>query len=282
MDLLLSVSLRALIPAAAGAAVLTIGRIRSAAARHAVWTVVTAGMLMSLVLTPLLPRIEARVLPAATATAVPATSSADAVVAEPVTTSAAGISWEQVAAIVYVVGAAMFLLRLAAGYGFTLRLVRGSRHVEGEIYESNRIAAPMTMGWRSPRILLPLGWREWDAARMQAVLAHERAHVRRGDWAVGGMAAVNRCVFWFHPLAWRLERKLAALAEEACDDAALLETGGRTQYAAILLEMAAAVKANRGRLVWEAMAMARVADVSMRIDRILDETRPISAGLSRR
>jgi TonB family protein len=286
MELLLSVSLRVLIPAAVGAAVLTIGRVRSAAACHAVWTVVTAGMLVSLVLTPLLPRIEARVLPAATATAVTVTSSAsisaDAVVAEPGTVATAAISWERGAAIAYGVGAAMFLLRLAASYGFTLRLAHSSRHVEGDIYESDRIAAPVTMGWLSPRILLPRSAREWDAARMQAVLAHERAHIYRGDWAIAGLAAVNRCVFWFHPLAWWLERKLAALAEEACDDAALLETGGRAQYATILLEMAAAVKASRGRLIWEAMAMARVADVSMRIDRILDETRPISAGVGRR
>src|SRR5262249_40300323 len=60
------------------------------------------------------------------------------------------------------------------------------------------------------------------------------------------------------------------------------ETGGGGQYGANWVEMAGALKANRGRLVWEAKGMGRVADVSMRIDRILDETRPISAGVSRR
>jgi TonB family protein len=45
--------------------------------------------------------------------------------------------------------------------------------------------------------------------------------------------------------------------------------------------MAAAVKAGQGRLVWEAMAMANVAEVRQRIERILDETRQIPKGLTR-
>ena len=64
MDLLLSVSLRALVPATVAAAVLWIARVRGAAARHAVWTVVTAGMLLSGLLGPLLPIIPLRILPA--------------------------------------------------------------------------------------------------------------------------------------------------------------------------------------------------------------------------
>ncbi len=113
------------------------------------------------------------------------------------------------------------------------------------------------------------------------MLVHEQQHVRRGDWAVALLARVNRCLFWFHPGAWWLERELAALAEQACDDAALLELGGRDCYARALLDMAAAVKRGGGRLVWEAMAMAKASEVRMRIERILDETRQISGGLSR-
>jgi beta-lactamase regulating signal transducer with metallopeptidase domain len=49
------------------------------------------------------------------------------------------------------------------------------------------------------------------------------------------MAGVNRALFWFHPLAWWTERRLAALAEQACDDAALAELGSRENYARALL-----------------------------------------------
>ena len=106
-------------------------------------------------------------------------------------------------------------------------------------------------------------------------------HIRRGDWAIAALAAVNRSVFWFNPLAWWVERKLAALAEQACDDAALLETGARETYAEALLDMAAAVRSGKGRMVWEAMAMARTAEVRNRIERILDESRQIPRGLTR-
>ena len=69
-------------------------------------------------------------------------------------------------------------------------------------------------------------------------------------------------------------------AEQACDDAAVLATGAREPYAEALLDMAAAVRTGRGRMVWEAMAMARTAEVRKRIERILDETRQIPRGLT--
>jgi beta-lactamase regulating signal transducer with metallopeptidase domain len=46
-------------------------------------------------------------------------------------------------------------------------------------------------------------------------------HVRRADWAIAMLEGLNRRLFWFHPLAWWVERQLASLAEQACDDAAL-------------------------------------------------------------
>ena len=54
--------------------------------------------------------------------------------------------------------------------------------------ESASISVPITVGQISPAILLPTGWREWDPAKLRAVLAHEEAHVRRADWAIGAMA----------------------------------------------------------------------------------------------
>ena len=132
---------------------------------------------------------------------------------------------------------------------------------------------PLTIG---RKILLPAGWESWDEPKLQAVLAHERTHVRRGDWAIALLAGVTRCIYWFHPLAWWLERRLATLAEQACDDSALLLVDSQP-YAQALLDMAAAVKTAQGRLVWEAMAMAKAAEVRKRIERILDETRQIPA-----
>src|SRR5512140_2695582 len=52
---------------------------------------------------------------------------------------------------------------------------------------------------------------------------------RRRDPLVEWLALLNRAVFWFHPLAWWLERKLSALAEDACDAAVL--RGGHDAHA---------------------------------------------------
>jgi beta-lactamase regulating signal transducer with metallopeptidase domain len=269
-------------------------RVKTAAARHAALTVVTGGMLLLAALPATLPAIPLRVLRAERVAAISASPDfrVDAMAplppltVQPVAKQAQRpawlphLGWPVAASAVYVAVALILLLRLAYGYLFTRRLVRASRR-EGDVYESAWISVPMTVGWMRPKILLPVVWTEWDAARLEAVLAHERMHIRRADWAIAALAAVNRCVFWFNPLAWWMERKLAFLAEQACDDAALLETGAREPYAEALLDMAAAVKTGRGRMVWEAMAMARSAEVRKRIERILDETRQIPHGLTR-
>src|SRR5204863_10057298 len=139
------------------------------------------------------------------------------------------------------------------------------------VQESEWISVPMTVGQMAPVILLPPGWREWDEAKLRAVLAHEEAHVRRADWSIGVLARINCCVFWFHPLAWWLKRELALLAEYACDDSVLAQMGDRRQYAQALLEIACAMRSAQGRFVGEAVSMAKGPNVEKRMQQILDD-----------
>ena len=143
------------------------------------------------------------------------------------------------------------------------------------------IRVPLTLGVLRPQILLPLDWIDWSAEKLQAVLAHERTHAERGDCAMALLAEVNRCVYWFHPLAWWLRRRLASLAEAACDDAAIGSTGDRASYARHLLEVAATARAHRGRLIAGSVSMARRSNVETRIAAILDFKRPLSQRLTR-
>ncbi len=283
-------ALRSLALVATGWLAMPLFRVRSAAARHAVWTVIVAGMLISPALTPVAPTLAIRALPASPQVLVGQVSRPAQSVSLPVpaqrearsipTPIAPLTDWNRIVALAYAAIALVFLARLALGYIFTLRLVRRSRPA-GDFLESDWIAAPLTVGWLRPKIILPAGWREWEQDKLEAALAHERAHIQRADWAIAAMAAVNRCLFWFNPLAWWLERRIAALAEQACDDAALLSTGRRDAYARTLLDIAAAVRSMGGRLNWEAMAMTKPSEVRQRIDRILDESRLIPRGLSR-
>ncbi len=106
---------------------------------------------------------------------------------------------------------------------------------------SQEADVPLTIGWRRPTILLPIDCRSWTAEKRRVVLAHELSHVARHDvfWQVAARLAC--VVYWFHPLAWLAERRLRVERELACDDAVLRSGSQPGQYAAVLLDVAAAV-----------------------------------------
>jgi GWxTD domain-containing protein len=275
--------IRALSLALLAGLALRVFRVRSASAKHAVWTVVTAVMLLQIVVSPGLPPLPVRVLapvPDAGPSVTPhlTLGQIPAQVSNP---PSRHLTWRQIVIGTYSVVSLALLVQLVFGYRFTRRLVRDSKPVDGpRVRESDGISVPVTVGQIAPTILLPIGWREWDSAKLQAVLAHEEAHVRRADWAIGVMARINCCVFWFHPLAWWLKRELGLLAEYACDDFVLAQAGDRQQYAKALLEIASAMKSAHGRLV--VMPMAKETNVEKRMEQILDETRPIPPAFARR
>ncbi|HEY4088328.1 MAG TPA: M56 family metallopeptidase, partial [Bryobacteraceae bacterium] len=153
---------------------------------------------------------------------------------------------EKVLIAVWLIGMALLLLRLLTGTIRTNRL----RRLEGE-----GLVTPVTVGWLRPSIILPAGWREWPAAQLQAVMAHEQEHVRRRDPLVQWLALLNRAVFWFHPLAWWLEKRLAGLSEEACDDAVLMGGHDPLEYSEFLLGLARAVREAGARVEVVGMAM---------------------------
>ncbi len=145
--------------------------------------------------------------------------------------------------IVYLLGVSVLLLRLVIG------TIRANR------LTSALCVAPVTVGFFRPRVILPECWREWPRAQLDAVLTHEHAHTRRRDPLVQWLALLNRAVFWFHPLAWWLERRLGALAEEACDLAVLERGHDPRDYARYLLELSRVVQRAGMRVNVTGMAM---------------------------
>jgi uncharacterized protein (TIGR03435 family) len=188
------------------------------------------------------------------------------------------IDWSAVAAWAWGAVAFALLVRFATGVWLVGRLMSTARAVEGGVWESERIAVPVTVGWWRPQVLLPGAWRTWSREKLDAVLTHEGAHARRHDGLVAAMAAVNRCVFWFHPLAWMLERRMALLAEQACDEYSVAALGDRDWYARLLLEMAGGPP---GRLRGHALTMAATSHMRRRIDALLRPGRTFSRGMSR-
>jgi TonB family protein len=146
-------------------------------------------------------------------------------------------------------------------------------NVDLNLEESDRVRVPLTAGLELTRVIFPADWREWPAAKRTAVLAHELAHARSRDPLVALLAAVNKCLFWFHPLAWWLERRLAVLAERAADDAALAVSFDTQAYARLLLDSAAQLNNSGNRLIWHSAAMSGPV-VARRIRRVLDVRTP--------
>jgi TonB family protein len=275
---LLALLLRPLVLASLAALPLVF--LKSAAARHALLSILAAGMLTIALALATLPIIPVPVMKPAARVLLPSPNSAPLPARFP-TPPPPPFPW---ATALYALGVALLACRLAYGYSITRRLVSRSRRIppiDGvPVYESPSVPVPLTVGFLRPKILLPLGWDSWTPEKLDAVLVHERNHVRRGDWPVALLSAINCCIFWFHPLAWWLDSRLKMLAEQACDDASLPHVASPEFYAEVLVEIAAAVRAGQARSGWGAVAMAKGAEVRMRIERILDDNRPVAPAMT--
>jgi beta-lactamase regulating signal transducer with metallopeptidase domain len=199
------------------------------------------------------------------------------------------ISWTAVAAGIYLAGAMILLLRFFIGLAFGHRLKQASQTIDDPYLmsrlvshaiasgltfipraaESEYISVPLTMGALQSTILLPSGWRAWDDAKLDAVLAHELSHVARRDALTQRLSLLHRAIFWFSPLAWWLDRHLAGLAEQASDEAALSFGADRKVYARTLLSFFEALQTAPGRVWWQGVSMAKPGQAEQRVERIL-------------
>jgi beta-lactamase regulating signal transducer with metallopeptidase domain len=128
---------------------------------------------------------------------------------------------------------------------------------------SDDVASPVTIG---SGVILPADYETWDAEKLRIVLAHERSHIRQGDFYLQMLATLYATLFWFSPLGWWLKTKLSDLAEAISDRAGLEQAASRSAYAQVLLEFAAAP---RPTLI--GVAMARTGSLSRRIERLLND-----------
>ncbi|HET7215004.1 MAG TPA: M56 family metallopeptidase [Terriglobia bacterium] len=97
---------------------------------------------------------------------------------------------------------------------------------------------PSVTGIFRHTITVPEGLsKELEAREFEAVLLHELAHAKRRDNLTAGFVHVLVCVFWFHPLLWWIERRLAAEQERACDEIALRYGPAPEEYASGILKV---------------------------------------------
>lgn len=266
----------------------------SAAQRHAVWLGAFAAMLILPLAAYLVPPQIIVHMPAA-----PAVSAAD--LAAPVTVNAAApaapsftlADMVTLLLAVWLIGVAAVSAKTIAGLVALYRLHRRSvphipDGIDGEKFRAVRWQlrlrtapgnqGPVTYGFIRQTVLLPKVSVRWPRPRLEAVLLHEFAHVRRRD-PLARFVALAACAFyWPNPFVWSAAAALKRDAEIAADDM-VLESGVRPScYAETLIGLARECEPAAFAAV--SMSMAERSGLNERVKSLLAAARP-RRGLSR-
>ena len=128
-------------------------------------------------------------------------------------------------------------VRALAGYLRLRRTVALACKTEDGCYSGSCVPAPFTLGILRPRIYLPAAL---TGAARQAVVLHERTHLRRHDPQTKPLYYAVVCLHWFNPLAWLAFRQLEREMESACDEAAVrgCDAAARNAYCESILQYA--------------------------------------------
>jgi beta-lactamase regulating signal transducer with metallopeptidase domain len=104
-----------------------------------------------------------------------------------------------------------------------------------ELLESVRIVTPVAIGWVKPVILLPVELATGlNSKELEAILAHELAHIRRHDYLVNIFQSIIEIGLFYHPAVWWLSHQIRLERENCCDDAAIAVTEDRLAFARAL------------------------------------------------
>ncbi|MHC4718407.1 MAG: M56 family metallopeptidase [Planctomycetota bacterium] len=121
------------------------------------------------------------------------------------------------------------------------------------LLKSARIAGPLAMGILRPSVLMPVTvLTGLPMPHIEAILAHEIAHLRRYDYLVNLLQGLVETVLFYHPAVWWVSGRIRVERENCCDDVAVGVCGDHTTYVAALASVAessaGAPRARRPRL----------------------------------
>lgn len=199
--------------------------------------------------------------------------------------------------LVWIAGVLVLTVRLLGGWLQVSRIRRSARRpTEGDwtamvtrlarqlgvnrmvpLLESTLVGVPIVIGWLRPMILVPAGvFAGLGPEQVEAILAHELAHIRRGDYVVNALQRVVEVVLFYHPAVWWLSARIRQEREHGCDDLAAPLSSSRLTYAHALI----AIEERRGRAPALAMAATRTG-LFARIRRIVDPSSAVDSTLSK-
>lgn len=172
--------------------------------------------------------------------------------------------WQPYALLVWLAGTGMFALRLGVGVEASRRFGRGRRplpeawlktvvEVAGRVgikaprvFVADGAIEAVAVGLLRPMVLIPAAWLgRVPPEVLEAVLAHELAHLRRHDLWVNLLQRCVEAALFYHPAVWWLSRRVRVEREYCCDETAALAVSGRAAYARALEFVAAEAVAVR-------------------------------------
>ncbi len=169
-------------------------------------------------------------------------------------------AWMPYASLAWLGGVGIMATRLGLGWAWLLRL--RSREAEPatapwqarlddlalrlgvqrgvRLLSSLRVTTPMVVGWIKPAVLIPASaFLGLSPEALEAVLAHELAHVRRLDFLFNLLQNLLETLLFYHPATWWLGSQIRQEREHAADDLAIALAGGPLRYARALADLEA-------------------------------------------
>jgi beta-lactamase regulating signal transducer with metallopeptidase domain len=289
-----TMSLLAVLPVVVAAASAFALRRARAEARVLVWRAAIVLLLSMFVIRPFLPHAMAWVVPAALATPLVALGRVQVVTSTLALSrgpeDVAGAATIQVLFALYAAGVVIVLLPTLLAIVRMRRIVSEARTADDawrsclerarsklgvarhvRLFVSRDAVVPMTMGARRPVIVVPRSAVNWTDDEKEIALLHELTHVRRNDWLLAIAARATVALYWFHPGAWYVLRRLRDDCELACDDGVLASGVRASDYAALLVRAADSLGTDRPVA---SVALARRRGLRARLASIVDVARP--------
>ena len=201
--------------------------------------------------------------------------------------------WLQWAVTIWLIGASVLSMRLLGGWIAAARLrwyrarpaplewrqtmerLRARLGVAQAVglKVSAMVQSPVVIGAWRPLVLVPVGMLTGlTADQVEALLAHELAHIRRHDYVVNLLQSVAEALLFYHPAVWWVSGHIRIARENCCDDAAVAVSGDVMTYVSALAEL------EGSRAVRLAAVAANGGSVTDRIARLLGEPRPARRG----
>lgn len=166
--------------------------------------------------------------------------------------------WQPYLLFGWLLGMSLFALRLAIGaraawwyrwgaeplpagaYELLLQVSKRLGVLPPRVLVSERVVEAVALGLFRPVILLPAAWMlRIPTEQLEAVLAHEIAHLRRHDLWINFAQRVLETLLFYHPAVWWLSRRVRLEREYCCDEIAAQAIDDRAAYARALEFVAA-------------------------------------------